>query len=118
MADDAGRAQDQGRRHRRAGKPSAETSTLLVRYQAAMRAELSGLLDELRGKLPPAGLLDDAGLAAEVQRPALKERTALWDLAVRLARELGTEVDPAAADHGTTGAAAPARRPRRRIDFG
>lgn len=122
MADEAGRPQDQGRRHRRGGAPSAETTSLLADYQAAMRTELRALLDDLRGHVPDPGLhlLDDAiarGDVAERIRPALKERVPMWDLAIKLGRELGTEVDGSPA---TAAAQPPATRPRRRArpDFG
>jgi hypothetical protein len=121
MADD-GRPQDQGRRHRRAGKPSAETTTLLVRYQAAMRAELSALLADIAGRMPDHGLLGAApGEDIQPVRPALKDRAPMWDLAVKLARELGTEVDPAGGVGGDTtpaAAAKPRKWARSRIDFG
>lgn len=122
MADDAGRPQDQGRRHRRGGNPSPETSTLLARYQSTMRAELSTLLDDLRGRVPDPGLhlLDEAiarGDVAERVALPLKERIPMWDLAIKLGRELGTEVDGSPA---TAAAQPPAARPsrRRRPDFG
>jgi len=123
VADDAGRPQDQGRRHRAKGQPSVETSTLLAEYQETMRAELRTLLHDIRGRVPDPGLhlLDEAiargDVTARVQ-PPLKERIPMWELAIKLGRELGTEVDPA----GTKGAgppALPARRRRgRRVDFG
>jgi hypothetical protein len=115
VPDDAGgRPQDQGRRHRKAGQPSAETATLLARYQEAMRDELRALLAELQPRVPDPGL----GLVAEEPtRLALKDRAARWDLAIRLGRELGTEVDVPPMD--ALPAAPPAARRRRgRIDFG
>lgn len=115
MADDVGRAQDQGRRHRRAGKPSPETSTLLAEYQAAMRAELRTLLADLGGRVPAPGLLDEPGQSPAAVRPALKERIPMWDLAIKLGRELGTEVDPGPAPEVEP---APRSRRRGRIDFG
>lgn len=82
-----------------------------------MRSELRGLLVDLRGKLPDRGL----GLEPEPTepvRPALKERIPMWDLAMKLGRELGTEVDPAGVGGDSTPAAPAARRRRGRIDFG
>jgi hypothetical protein len=114
MSDENGRSQDQGRRHRRAGEPYTETTTLLAEYQASMRAELRGLLVDLRGKLPDRGL----GLEPEPTepvRPSLKERIPMWDLAMTLGRELGTEVDPA---RDAPGAVPATRARRRRVDFG
>ncbi len=66
-----------------------------------MRDELSALLDDIRGRVPDPGLhlLDDAiarGDVAERIRPPLKERAPLWDLAIKIGRELGTAVDPGA----------------------
>ena len=111
---DVGRAQDQGRRHRRKGAPSAETTSLLAEYQAAMRSELRAVLGELRGKLPDPGL----GLVnGEPERPNLTDRMRLWDLAIKIGRELGTEVDDRPANEG----AQPATRRkwrRARVDYG
>jgi hypothetical protein len=112
MTDDAGRPQDQGRRHRRVGQPSAATASLLTRYQESMRDELRGLLDEIAGQPAPAGLLD-AGKPGPVVRPQLTDRIRLWDLAIKLGRELGTEVDA-----GPLVAQAPKPRRPRRVDFG
>lgn len=84
MTDAAGdRPQDVGRRHTRRGSPSVETIELLERYRAAMRVELAGLLEELGA----AGQLS----AFDVHRPPLDKRRAIWDLAVKLARELAAE---------------------------
>ena len=114
--DEAGRPQDQGRKHRRRTAPSPETATLLADYQAAMRDELRALLDDLRGAVPDPGL----GLTEQAGRvrPPLKERAPMWDLAMKLGRELGTSIDasPAAATDASNGSA-PRRRPRR-IDYG
>lgn len=117
MADDAGRAQDQGRRHRRKGQPTAETATLLAEYQTAMRDELRALLVDLRGSLPNPGLLDEPGADLSPVRPALKERIPMWDLAIKVARELGTEVD-AGKPTGDEPEAVTPRRSRRRVDYG
>jgi hypothetical protein len=115
VTDAPGREQDQGRRHRRKGAPSPETASLLAEYQAAMRAELRATLVELRGKLPPPGL-DLTGAPPVAERPSLNDRGKLWDLAIKLATQLGTEVDPAPART----AEGPRPRPRRaaRIDYG
>jgi hypothetical protein len=79
VTDAAGdREQDVGRRHRRTGEPEP----ILERYRDAMRAELADLLDELR---PATGQLTIAG---DIERPKLEQRRALWDLAVKLGREL------------------------------
>lgn len=94
MVSDPGRPQDQGRTHRRRGSPSPATRALLDRYHAALRDQLGALLDELEPKMPAPGLLDGE-LAATPQRPTLERAGKLWDLAVKLARELGAEIDPA-----------------------
>lgn len=113
---EGGRPQDQGRRHRAKGSPSPETRSLLESYQRAMRDELRGLLAELEGKPAPAGLLDE-GRPGPVVRPVLEVRAKLWDLAFKLGRELGAEVDvppPPAMPNPAT----PGRRRRARPDFG
>jgi hypothetical protein len=122
MADDVGRPQDQGRKHRRGGNPSPETASLLADYHQAMRDDLRAVLDDIRGHVPDPGLrlLDDAiergDIEARIKSP-LKERIPMWDLAIKLGRELGTEVD------GSPAASAaqpptPRKRSRSRIDFG
>lgn len=117
MDADPGRPQDAGRRHRRTGRPSAETTALLSRYQAAMRAALASLLDGLEPP-PPSGqqLLD--GTPAPVPGLSVKDAAPRWDLAIKLARELGAAIDPAPPLGGAAGPA-PARRPaRRKVDYG
>lgn len=111
-----GRAQDQGRRHRRRGSPSAETASLLAEYQEAMRTELRAVLAELRGVVPDTGLGLD-GPAAGPVRPKLAERMKLWDLAIKVGRELGTEVDGSRSDADAQ-PPTPRKRSRARIDFG
>lgn len=76
------RPQDVGRSHHRAGELAPETAELLERYRSAMRLELAGLLGEIR---PDAGQLTIAG---DVTLPSLEKRRALWDLAIKLGREL------------------------------
>jgi hypothetical protein len=114
VTDDAGRAQDQGRRHRAKGQPSPATTALLVRYQQAMRDELAGVLDELHGAAPAPGLMLD-GKPAGVVRPSLSDRAKLWDLAIRLGRELGTAIDVVPDAPAPTARRAPRRAP---VDFG
>jgi hypothetical protein len=113
---DGGRPQDQGRTHRARGRPSAETVSLLERYQASMRDELAGVLVELEGKIPAAGLLDEGLPRPDPVRPSLADRARLWDLAIKLGRELGSSIDP------TPPAPASSPRARRarsaRVDFG
>lgn len=91
MSDPAGdRPQDVGRRHRKTAAPSIETEAILERYRAAMRLELGDLLDEIR---PSSGQLTIDGA---IERPTLERRRALWDLAIKLGRELGAAPDPIA----------------------
>jgi len=79
MAEDSDRPQDAGRTHRRRGIPSAESLAIPERYRTALRDELGETLTELR---PPSGA-----------KPKLVERLRLWDLALKLARELGSGSD-------------------------
>ena len=76
-----------------------------------MRAELRGLLVELEGRPPPAGL----GLVpSEPVRPSLADRARLWDLTIRLGRELGAAIDAEPAP----GAGPAPRSRRKRVDYG
>ena len=86
MPEASDRPQDAGRKHTRRGIPSAATLELLERYRNALRAELSETLEDLR---PDA--------ARSKGKPQLAVRLKLWDLALKLARELGsgTDVSPA-----------------------
>jgi hypothetical protein len=113
--DEAQRAQDVGRRHRRRGAPSPATLSLLADYQAAMRAELRATLVELEGKAEPAGLLTIEGAAAARIRPSLGDRVRLWDLAIKLGRELAGEIDPV--PPADDAAVAPRRGRTRRVDY-
>jgi hypothetical protein len=84
------RPQDVARAHRRTrGTPAPETEALLERYRAAMRAELESLLVEIRPPAPELGQLAMDGTVPPV-RPKLAERRELWDLAVKIARELSS----------------------------
>jgi len=107
------RPQDAGRRHRRRGNPSPETAALLTAYQSAMRDELRAVLAELRGTPEPAGLMPD--VVPALKRPSLADRMRLWDLAIKLGRELGTAIDAAPPE---ADGPAPAPRARRRVDYG
>lgn len=83
-----------------------------------MRDELRAVLVELRGAVTPTGLLDSEFTTAEVRtRPPLKDRQALWDLGIKLGRELGTAVDVEPVTAGAT-APGPRKRSRARIDYG
>ena len=76
-----------------------------------MRTELRACLVELRGVDPPPGL---GMVPTKPKRPPLADRARLWELAIRLGRELGTEVD-ATPDRTTP---APGRRRVGRVDYG
>ena len=77
------RPQDVDRpRRTRKGASSPETRSLLHGYQRAMRTELRILLRDLKPAMRP-----------RKPRPSLAERKAMWALAVRLANQLGSEVD-------------------------
>lgn len=77
------------RPHRRTrGAPAPETEALLDRYRAAMRAELADLLAEIRPKPSSAQLTIDGTVPSN--RPKLAERRELWDLAIKLGRELSS----------------------------
>lgn len=84
-----------------------------------MRDELRACLADLRGKVPDRGLLDaELPDPPAPERPNLTDRARLWDLAIKIGRELGTAVDPSP-DVGTPELGIPPR-PRRRgkVDFG
>jgi hypothetical protein len=105
------RPQDVGRRHRRKAAPGAATTALLDRYQEALRAELAWILDVLK---PQDGLVGTA-----VREGSVAERTRRWDLAMKIARELGGEIDPGP-DPGAADPLGDTRPPARRgkVDYG
>jgi hypothetical protein len=114
VSEENARPQDVGRSHHRsATTPAPATIEVLERYREAMRAELGDVLEELR---PPAAQLTLAG-SAERLRPPLAERLKLWDLAIKLGRELaapapGGDPDPGAELEAGPAATGP-RRSRR-----
>ena len=90
MTIETARPQDVARPHRRTrGTPQPETERLLERYRAAMRAELEDLLEEIRPAPADSGQIELGGEIPRA-RPKLEERRALWDLAIKLGRELGS----------------------------
>lgn len=92
------RPQDVGRPHRRARPgPDVETAAVLDRYRRAMRDELGDTLDELR---PAKGDQLTLGGIPERIRPQLAERVKLWDLAIKLGRELANGGDELPAELG------------------
>ena len=54
------------------------------------------MLEELEGVEQPGGALLDGSQAPTRKRPSLEARAKLVDLGIKVARELGTEVDPGA----------------------
>jgi hypothetical protein len=106
------RPQDVGREHHRRGGPSPETEELLERYRAAMRAELEDLLGEIRPASGQLGAFD--GDAPKPARPSLEGRRALWDLAIKIGRELAAAPEPIGAPSGSEPAAVPGPRKRSR----
>lgn len=105
---DGDRPQDVGRSHaRRRAAPDAATAAMLDRYRAAMLDELGDTLDELR---PGREQLTLDGGAQRI-RPQLADRVKLWDLAIKLGRELAAAPDELPPEPGDT-AAVPARRSR------
>lgn len=104
---DGDRAQDVGRSHKRAGAPAPETLAILERYREAMRAELVDTLDEIR---PAAEQLGLDGSTRPI-RPKLETRRELWDLAIKLGREIERAPElPYSGDPGPGSAPAPTSR--------
>jgi len=90
MSDTTDRLQDVGRPHKRAvGTPAPATVAVLERYREAMRIELGELLEEIR---PPASQLTLGGSEERI-KPPLAERVKLWDLAIKIGRELDGAVE-------------------------
>lgn len=114
MSTDSDRPQDVGRRHARR-KREGDGDALVERYYATMRSELAELLDSL------APVPGDQGLGLVKmpdKRLSLAERTKVWDLAIKLGRELGSRIDPTP---GPIAGQTPARRPpppRGKVDYG
>jgi hypothetical protein len=87
---DTRRPQDVGRSHKRKRLRLAETEGLLAEYQSLMRAEMARLLRDIRGDFQgkPENAPDDKLLS-------LSERAKRWEIAHRLARELGAQIEQA-----------------------
>jgi hypothetical protein len=113
MTSESDRPQDVGRQHRRKPAQGSVDRALVERYQATMREELARLLDDLAPVPQPDGLHGPV----PAKRPDLATRSRVWDLAIKLGRELGTAIDP---DPSPAGAPLPARRrkPGGRVDYG
>ena len=110
MSEEGARPQDVGRPHRRRlGEVSPEVASILERYRGAMRDELGDVLEELRpDKVQTVMIGGDVRL-----KPALADRLRLWDLAIKLGRELnapGAEEPPP--DLPAPTGRRPARAPR------
>lgn len=122
---DGDREQDVGRTHTAGAPrvaavvPSRADRELLERYRAALRAELEQLLDELvvddAGRLQATGQLQ---LGGSIERPALDVRRALWELSIKLSRELAGGIaevappDPAGVRRPASSPASRGRAPR------
>lgn len=113
MSDATARPQDVDRTHRRKGRPSAATAALLTEYHESMRTELRAVLAELAPVTEASAMFPD--LPAVTKRPPLRERMQLWDLAIKLGRELGSAIDVPDPDAQVAG---PGRRRARRPDYG
>lgn len=122
--EDAGRPQDQGRKHRRRGRPSPETRRLLEAWQDTLRAELRAIVAALEATADP-GLLPAA--PGETAKPAIPledpRRDRFVDRGVKIAKELGASIDadpdPEAGPGGAPATSTPRPRGRRKpIDFG
>jgi hypothetical protein len=103
--------QDIGRRHRKQRRLNAAGTSLLADYQAVMRAELRRLLRDIRGEFkglpenaPPDSLLP------------IDERAKRWNLAIKLAKELGPDIDKPGVKFGQGSALKP--RSPIVVDFG
>lgn len=113
MMTDNARPQDVGRDHGRKRSRGSD-DPLLARYQQTMRVELADLLTSLEPVPQDQGL---GMVTVPPKRPSLAERTKIWDLAIKLGRELGSAIDPTP----TTGAAGAGSRgiPRpRKVSYG
>ena len=104
------RPQDVGRKHARSAGGTADRA-LVERYQTSMRDWLGLTLDALEGEVQPDGLHGPVPR----KRPTATEAGRLWDLAMKLGRELGAAIEP---DPLPDGPPAP-NRPRRsrKVDY-
>ena len=82
---DGDRPQDVDRSHKRRTGGDPRDDAILERYRAALRAELEDLLAELRPASGQMGAFDGGA----IERPSLDRRRALWDLGIKIAKELG-----------------------------
>jgi len=105
------RPQDVGRKHRKQRRFNAQDTNILADYHNVMRAELRRLLRDIRGEFkgmpenaPPGSLLP------------LSERAKRWNLAFKLAKELGADIDKPDLNIGQ-GSLAESRGPIA-VDFG
>lgn len=117
---DPGRAQDQGRKHTRRGRPSAATRNLLTAWHGVLRSELAAIvaaLEETKTKDVGLGLTDPdpPSLAVPLEDP---RRDRYITRGVAIARELGQAIDPPDAGEEPGAPATTPRRRRGRVDFG
>lgn len=113
---EGGREQDQGRSHKRRGRPSAETVRLLDAWQEVLRAELRAVVDALKAEAP-AGLLKDAKPSPLIPLDDAR-RDRLVDRGVKVAKELGASIDDGDPADGNATTETRNTGRKRKVDFG
>ena len=91
MPTDNARPQDVGRRHDRRGARTDSDAALIERWRAVERMTLERVTVELEGIDKGTGL-DGSQLAREY--PSTRTTADLIDLGVKIARDLGADIDP------------------------
>ncbi len=84
------RPQDQGRKHRKRGTPSAATASLLAKWQDVKRRELESVIGTFTPAPSAQTTLDGA---PDVKPLAIATRTAWMDYGIKIERSLAGEVD-------------------------
>lgn len=84
-----------------------------------MRDELAALLEAIADR-PTSPQLTLDGKPAPAKPLTIEQRSRLWDLAIKLGRELAAEIDPPAPAEGDAADPAAPAKPRRRarVDYG
>lgn len=109
MTSDNDRPQDVGRSHGRKGSRGSD-DPLLARYQTVLRAELVRLLDDLEATTAALG----GGTVLRYEK--MRDREERVELAAKIAKELGSAIDPGPGPGpSTTGRRPP--KPRGRIAY-
>lgn len=104
------RPQDIGRQHVRRRTPAREAAALIERWRAVERDTLRRVTVELEGVDKGTGL-DGSPMGREY--PSTSATAGLVDLGIKLARDLGSDIDP---DPQPATTSAPARRRPRKLD--